>query len=73
MAPHGNHGKEISEDVHQIIVNMHKRKHSYKQISEQVNMSRNTVAKFVQRYKRAGTVKNAVLHERLKMFFERTM
>ena len=43
------YGKEISEDVCQIIANIHKRKHSYKQRSEQVNMSKKAVAKSGQR------------------------
>lgn len=69
MAPRGN---ELDEKTRETIVNLFKSGHSYTEISGNVNISRNTVAKVVQRYKKAGTVTNGRRPGRPNKFSDRT-
>ncbi|CAI9741238.1 hypothetical protein A7L55_18950 [Octopus vulgaris] len=69
MAPRGN---ELHEKTRETIVNLFKSGHSYTEISGNVNISRNTVAKVVQRYKKAGTVTNGRRLGRPNKFCDRT-
>jgi transposase len=55
MAPHGS---EISCKIRKRIVTLHKKGHSYQKISNALEISRNTVAKVIQRYKKNGEVLN---------------
>ena len=55
MAPHG---KELSEDLKRRIVALHEDGQSYKKIANTLKLSCSTVAKIIQRLKRAGSFQN---------------
>ena len=55
MAPHG---KELSEDLRRRIVVLHKDGQGYKKIVNTLKLSCSTVAKIIQRFKRAGSTQN---------------
>ena len=55
MAPHG---KELSEDLKKRIVALHDDSQGYKKIANTLKLSCNTVAKIIQRFKRAGSTQN---------------
>ena len=55
MAPHG---KELSEDLKRRIVALHKDGQDYKKIANTLKLSCSTVAKIIQRFKRAGSTQN---------------
>ena len=55
MAPHG---KELSEDLKRHIVALHEDGQSYKKIANTLKLSCSTVAKIIQRFKRAGSTQN---------------
>ena len=55
MAPHG---KELSEDLKRRIVVLHKDGQGYKKIANTLKLSCSTVAKIIQRFKRAGSTQN---------------
>ena len=55
MAPHG---KELSEDLQRRIVALHKDGQGYKKIANTLKLSCSTVAKIIQRFKRAGSTQN---------------
>ena len=55
MAPHG---KELSEDLKRHIVALHEDGQGYKKIANTLKLSCSTVAKIIQRFKRAGSTKN---------------
>ena len=55
MAPHG---KELSEDLKRRIAALHEDGQGYKKITNTLKLSRSTVAKIIQRFKRAGSTQN---------------
>ena len=55
MAPHG---KEFSEDLKRRIVALHEDSQGYKKIANTLKLSSSTVAKIIQRFKRAGYTQN---------------
>ncbi|KAL7842534.1 hypothetical protein SRHO_G00242230 [Serrasalmus rhombeus] len=55
MAPHG---KELSEDLKRRIVVLHEDGQGYKKIANILKLSCSTVAKIIQRFKRAGSTQN---------------
>ncbi|CAI9570257.1 unnamed protein product, partial [Staurois parvus] len=55
MAPHG---KELSEDLKQRIVALHKDGRGYKKIAKTLKLSCSTVAKTIQRINRTGSTQN---------------
>ena len=55
MAPHG---KELSEDLKRRIVALHEDGQGYKKIVNTLKLSCSTVAKIIQRFKRAGSIRN---------------
>ena len=55
MAPHG---KELSEDLKRHIVALHENGQGYKKIANTLKLSCSTVAKIIQRFKRAGSTQN---------------
>ena len=55
MAPHG---KELSEDLKRSIVELHEDAQGYKKIANTLKLSCSTVAKIIQRFKRAGFTQN---------------
>ena len=55
MAPHG---KELSDDLKRRIVVQHEDSQGYKKIANTLNPSCSTVAKIIQRFKRAGSTQN---------------
>ena len=55
MAPHG---KKLSEDLKRRIVALHEDGQGYKKIANTLKLSCSTVAKIIQRFKRAGSTKN---------------
>ena len=55
MAPHG---KELSEDLKRCIVALHEDDEGYKKIANTLKLSCCTVAKIIQRFKRAGYSQN---------------
>ena len=55
MAPQG---KEFSEDLKRRIVALHEDGQGYKKIANTLKLSCSTVAKIIQRFKRAGSTKN---------------
>ena len=55
MAPHG---KEFSEDLKRRIVALHEDGQGYKKIANTLKLSCSTVAKIIQRFKRAGSTQN---------------
>ena len=55
MAPHG---KELSEDLKRRIVARHEDGQGYKKIANTLKLSCSTVAKIIQRFKRAGSNQN---------------
>ena len=55
MAPHG---KELSEDLKRRIVALHEEGQGYKKIVNTLKLSCSTVAKIIQRFKRAGSTQN---------------
>lgn len=55
MAPHG---KELSEDLKRRIVALHEDGQGYKKIASTLKLSCSTVAKIIQRFKRAGSTQN---------------
>ena len=55
MAPHG---KELSEDLKRHIVALHEDGQGYKKIANTLKLSCSTVAKIIQRFKRAGSTQN---------------
>ncbi len=64
MAPHG---KELSDDLKQIIVALHKDGVGYKKIAKTLKLSCSTVvAKTIQRFNRTGSTQNRPRHGRPK-------
>ena len=55
MAPHG---KKLSEDLKRRIVALHEVGQGYKKIANTLKLSCSTVAKFIQRFKRAESTQN---------------
>ena len=55
MAPHG---KELSEDFKRRIAALHENGQGYKKIANTLKLSFSTVAKIIQRFKRAGSTQN---------------
>ena len=55
MAPHG---KELSEDLKRRIVALHEDGQGFKKIANTLKLSCSTVAKIIQRFKRAGSTQN---------------
>ena len=55
MAPHG---KELSEDLKRRTVALHEDGQGYKKIANTLKLSCSTVAKIIQRFKRAGSIQN---------------
>ena len=55
MAPHG---KELSEDLKRCIVALHEDGQGYKKIANTLKLSCSTVAKIIQRFKRARSTQN---------------
>ena len=55
MAPHG---KELSKDLKRRIVALHEDGQGYKKITNTLKLSCSTVAKIIQRFKRAGSTQN---------------
>ena len=55
MAPHG---KQLSEDLKRRIVALHEDGQGYKEIANTLKLSCSTVAKIIQRFKRAGSTQN---------------
>ena len=55
MAPHG---KELSEDLKRHIIALHEDGQGYKKIANTLKLSSSTVAKIIQRFKRAGSTQN---------------
>ena len=55
MAPHG---KELSEDLKRPIVALHEDSQGYKKFANTLKLSRSTVARIIQRLKRAGSTQN---------------
>ena len=53
MAPHG---KELSLDLKKTIILMHQDKQGYIKIANTLKLSKSTVAKIVQKYKKTGTL-----------------
>ena len=53
------HGKELSSDLKERVVALHQERHGYKKIARALKLSRNTVAKIIQNFKKNGTVKPA--------------
>lgn len=51
MAPHG---KELALKVRQTVIRLHEKGKGYKKIAETLHISKNTVAKVIQNYKRRG-------------------
>ena len=52
------HGKELSEDLKRRIVALHEDSQSYKKIANTLKLSCSTVAKIIQRFKRARSTQN---------------
>ena len=69
MAPHG---KELSEDLKRRIVARHEDGQGYKKIANTLKMSCSTVAKIIQRFKRAGSTQNRPRVGRPKKLSART-
>ncbi|CAI9622457.1 unnamed protein product [Staurois parvus] len=63
MAPHG---KELSEDLKNRIVALHKDGLDYKKIAKTLKLSCSTVAKTIQRFNRTGSTQNRPRHGRPK-------
>ena len=63
MAPHG---KELSEDLKRRIVALHEDGRGYKKIANTLKLNCSTVAKIIQRFKRAGSTQNRPRVGRLK-------
>ena len=55
MAPHGN---ELSEDLKRRIIVVHEDGQGYKKIANTLKLRSSTVAKIIQRFKRAGSTQN---------------
>ena len=55
MAPHG---KELSKDLKRHIVALHEDGQGYKKIANTLKLSCSTMAKIIQRFKRAGSTQN---------------
>ena len=51
-------GKELSEDLKRRIVAQHKDGQCYKKMANTLKLSRSTVAKIIQNFKRAGSTQN---------------
>ena len=51
-------GKELSEDLKRRIVALHENGQGYKKIANTLKLSWSTVAKIIQRFKRAGSTQN---------------
>ena len=69
MAPHG---KELSEDHKRHIVALHEDGQGYKKIANTLKLSCRTVAKTIQRFKRAGSTQNRPRVGRPKKLSTRT-
>ncbi len=63
MAPHG---KELSEDLKQRLVALHKDGVGYKKIAKTLKLSCSTVAKNIQWFNRTGSTQNRPRHARPK-------
>ncbi len=63
MAPHG---KELSEDLKNWIIALHKDGVGYKKIAKTLNLSSSMVAKTIQRFNRTGSPQNRPRHGRPK-------
>ena len=63
MAPHG---RELSEDLKRHIVALHEDGQGYKKIANTPKLSCSTVAKIIQRFKRAGFTQNRPRGDRPK-------
>ncbi len=63
MAPHG---KQLSEDLKQRIVALHKDGVGYKKIAKTLKLSCSTVAKTKQQFNRTGSTQNRPCHARPK-------
>ena len=53
-----SHGKELSEDLKRRIIALHEDCQGYKKIANTLKLSCSTVAKIIQRFKRAGSTQN---------------
>ncbi|CAH2284995.1 Transposable element, partial [Pelobates cultripes] len=63
MAPHG---KELSEDLKQKIVALHKDGLGYKNIAKTLKLSCSTLSKTIQQFHRTGSTQNRSRHGRPK-------
>lgn len=72
MAPNKK-GKELPQNIKERVVRLHKEKVGYKTIAKTLLISKNTVVKVVQRYKKRGTVVSKERSGRPKKLSERAV